>query len=512
LARGVFQAEGAPDLDAPISGRASLNVSETGALLAADADLRAGRGEIGWTADGERRLLQLESARLQGSLDPAGDAVVIDRASYVLGDNAAEDISGRLRVEPAAGGGVAAVEFDLAATGLSVAVPGKLPEPVTFERASGLGRVDVDERRLSVSQLSAAVFDAVIEGDVAIRSAPEAEAESVSPAIEASLTMDGSVTPDEVLRFWPIDFGLGARDWIDGYLHEATLTDVRFEMALEEGAVTEFGHVPDEQMRVEFKFRDARIDYFPGLTELTDLEGEAVLTGDSFQVRAPRGKVGDIALSAGEVDMPKLNPKGQPAYFRGTGEGATADILALLDMEPLGFVSDFGLSPRSVDGTSVVDFEFSRPLRRSVPLENVGYKAEAKISDFGSPDLIVGAPMEQGALTLSLDKSGIVANGDVVVAGAPVRMTWVEEFFVDGPSTTLEVNGVLDAALRDSFGFATRSFLTGPVGVRAVARGEGVQVSQAEIYADFADAELDVSRIGWLKPEGEPASAVLTMS
>ncbi|MEM9751530.1 MAG: DUF3971 domain-containing protein, partial [Pseudomonadota bacterium] len=345
-------------LSSPVSGRASLNFSEDGALLAADADLVVAPGRA---VTGDADSLAVEGGRFRGAYDPLDEALLIDAASLATEAASIAGLQGRVRIEPGRASQPPIVGFDLAAETIDLDLAGVLPEPVTIDDWRGEGRFDIAHSTLTISDGAARVFQSSLEGAFEIAAGPASSVDGarLSPAIKADLTASGPVSPKDVLRLWPVDFILGARDWIEGYLIGATLRDVAFVMDVPAGSISEHRRVLDDQMRLTFAFTDGHVNYFPGLTHLTELRGDAILTGDRFHVDAAGGKVGELDLLQGEVDMPQLVPRGSPAYFRGRGSGDTELILKLLDQKPLQFVSKLGLQTDDIGGTSAVSFEFS---------------------------------------------------------------------------------------------------------------------------------------------------------
>ncbi|MEM8985655.1 MAG: AsmA-like C-terminal domain-containing protein [Pseudomonadota bacterium] len=496
-------------LETPMSGRIGFNLSDEGQILAANVDVAAGAGRV-LLGGRSGRAVPVEQGRLAAAYDPETEALEIERLYYEAGENSA-DIKGPVKflhtldLDPS---DLDAFDFDLEIETLNISAPNFLPLPqmVPFGRSRIAGRADLENGVLDLSEVDVSIYEGRVAGAASI-----ALADGASPAIKADLEMTGVVTPQQVLTLWPTDRLLGARDWIEGNLAAGDIYKAEFAMDLKPGAFEVAGHVPDDQLRLDFDYRNGVATYVPGLPPLTQLRGAATLTGNGFYLTAASGRVGDIAVKDAVVNMKTLVPVGEPAVFSGTASGLTADILALLDMEPFGFARQFGVDPATLGGTSAVDFEITRALRRHVPIENVGYKAKAKINNFSMPDVVSGIGLDQGELVFELDKTGIVTTGTAALNGAPVTLTWTERFFTEGLSTSFDVKGEIDSTTRDAFGFLTRSFLNGPIQFSVQAKGEGTNIRIADIEADFTETEIELDSIGWSKREDSPASARLSL-
>ena len=91
----------------------------------------------------------------------------------------------------------------------------------------------------------------------------------------------------------------------------------------------------NERMTLSFDFENASVLYISTMTPLVEGRGRAVLRGNAFEVAMQSGRIGDIELVDGFVDIPRLNPKGAMARYGGVARGDASDILALIDEPPL---------------------------------------------------------------------------------------------------------------------------------------------------------------------------------
>ena len=491
-----------------------------GELVAADADVAVTAGLLEpapW--DAESALLDGLEARLV--FNPETEYFSVETLRIGAGDIRVA-ANGRAAVLGGGSSLLSNTEFQLEFEELRGAWPGFLEGVFEVNDLSIAGRLAPESRSIILDSVEAKLGDASLNAEMTYTDAFGEDGVRLSPGVVAQASVTGRLMPEDVLRFWPVDIARGARDWIRDYLFEGLVTGGEFSMNLQPGDVQMLGYyeddgrpiliLPDEAMHLEFDFVNATVDYIPGLTPLTGGAGRGILGGNSFYVIGQSGRVGDIELVEGYVEMPKTSPKGQPAVFRGRARGSAADMMALLNMEPFGYADELGVDPRLLGGDGDVTFKFSRPLRREVDLEEIGYWADARITEFSIPNVVDDADLSDGDVAIQVRREHVKVDGEVRIAGVPATMSWKQDFFVEKEPTSIRLTGVVDASSRDALGFATRSFLNGEIGFDVSAFGDGVDMTRSEAALDLTAAQLDFTDIGWSKEIGEEARATASLS
>lgn len=506
----TFYGDEAAIVDAPVSGRAVIAFTSGGYVLSSQFDARIGEGFL--NLGGARRAVS--HVEWKTGFDPKTNRFSIDRLDFDV-EGARGAVTGEVSIsfgddirQPES------IAFELASQEILVTAPEQLPAPLTFSGLVLDGQYFVTDRRLALSSLKAQFGGLSVSGVLTLlRPRGFNGGAPPSPGVIADLDIEGSLDPERLLAIWPKRIALGARDWVEERLDSAIIDNLDFSMNLLPGAVREDGGLPDEALTLTFDARNGKARYVDGMTPLHNGSGSGVLKGNSFLMRIDSGRVGDVAISKGEVHFPVFMPKWEPSYYRFTAAGRARDMLAILDEAPLSLLSKVNLSPNQFSGEARAEIEVMRPNKRDVLPEEYGYKGAASFKNMTLKDLIGDIQFSNASGTVDLKtRSMTVAAKAEIADDAPIEMVWRQNFYAqDGPSD-MAISGVFNSSAGDLFGVPTRQFLRGPVAFEAQAKGDFGAFETLEIQADFADAALIVDALGWRKPAGTPAKGALSMA
>lgn len=388
---------------------------------------------------------------------------------------------------------------------------GVFPEPLRWESIEASGELDRDTIRIGFDRLDIAL-------DIA--SAQFAGAASLAvidgrplPNLQLEGPIQGMIGKQDVLRFWPVDFALGARDWVRDSILDGQLSDAYLDLDIPaESLAVKF--LEDEALSLSFHFHDADVRYVSTMTPLTGLSGEAVLLGNSLTLEGTGGRIGELEAETIFVRAPQLNPKGAVAWFGGTGRGRASDLIALLDEEPLGFATDYGIDPDSFEGEGTIRFEIGRPMLRDVPVEDVAFDVGAEFSNVSGPAGLGDLRFSDATVLIEANAERLIGTGVAQLVGTRADLRWEENFLAadDENSTMIRIETRADPSTFDRLGLPLRRFLDGPTGIDARLSGKGFDFREITVSMDMADATIGLPAEIWSKPAGMPAAAAFTLS
>lgn len=505
----TFYGDSASVIEAPVSGIASVELNRDGDVRASAFSARIGKGVL--TLAGVNAPINF--VEWETGFDPESNRFSIDRFAYDVAGNSG-DATGHVSL--VFGNDVRdprQVRFDLQAADLVVTVDKRLPEPLQIEQAEVRGVYEVVDRKLGFEEFSLGFLDVSVEGEfgfTAPRIGPDGE--RPSPGVTANIALDGELSPERLLRIWPLGVAMGARDWVEDRMAAATIDNIRAVMDLPSGAVNADGLMPDETLTVTFDVRDAKAFYVKEMTPITDASGSGILRGNSFRLKADRARVGKVAISEGDVAFPLFIPKWEPTYYRFTATGQSEDMLAILDEAPLNLLSKINLQPDQFKGKAEARVEIMRPNKRDVEPEEYEYRGEASFEAMTISGFAGDVDLENAKGSVSLKPRSLTVTADASLVEAPIDIVWTKNFFAsDGPSL-LSFSGVLDASVADLFGLSLRQYVRGEVAATAKMVGEIDNFEKLTIGADFKNAALSLDLLGWEKPAGAPARGDIEMS
>ena len=479
---------------APVSGEVRAVGNVNSGLATFNLDLSVGEGVA--TLRGYE--VAVEELNLLGSLQPDDGVLTVEDLSYRLSEGSGT-VSGAINFIRE-GTKVSRVAVDLQAVDLVSNGMGLLPEPLPMADGKFAGSFDVDARTLSLDALDADYFGARLRGTMAF-AFPIEEGESIG--LSADLTIDGEISPRQVLRGWPPALGDGARRWVEANLTDGDLYDVSYTMNIPRGAIAAGDPLPPESLDLVFEAKNATIIYVPGMTPLTGVRATGRIAGNSFILDARGGRAGKVRLLGGEIRMEKLAPKGQPGVFEIKAAGSLTDILALLDEEPLEFISEAGFDPASFEGEGVFDLTIVRPLLSYVPIENYTFDGKGTFRDLSIDLDRFSSPVTDGEGTVTLTNNDLTIGGTVEIEGVPADFSW-RRTFGDDAKMSLWAQAALDSGAADAMGLPLRRYIRGEVDTKLQAYGDKSRFREVQLVGDLTNAAITTDDRDFIKRRGEP--------
>ena len=484
--------------DLPVSGDATITFGRDGRMRMVSLWLGARPGSVRIEGVGGDPV-PVERAELSARFDVPARVLWIDGLSFAAG-GVEGSLDGEAAFTLAEDGAIEDVRFDLTAQPVTLDLPHLFDAPVSYDRVALRGRADPRSGALAVERLALAVGDyrALFAGE--IRDAP------VSPEIRVDGTIENLLVP-ELVRLWPKPVALGARDWIALNMPEGIITGGSIKVALEPGDL-EREVLPEDRVAVSFDARNMTVNYLSGLTMVTGASGGGTLTGNTFKARLDSGRIGALEVARGTATITGLHLAGPPGAFAADIRGKVSDMLALIDMEPLGFMKAYGVDPDEVGGTAALRVAVEMPLLRDIALDDITFDVRGK-----TDDLAIALDDERrltGAdLTLALDSKHLDAEGPACVGEVPVQLRWTELFEGGGAMpSTIVLSTTADQAQREALGLPEIPRVEGPAVIAATLRGRGKTLKRIEGSADLTPATISVPELNWTKPPGAAARAM----
>ena len=201
------------------------------------------------------------------------------------------------------------------------------------------------------------------------------------PGETPKIALNGHIAPLDVanlLHYWPLQLGQGAREWIAANILGGTIGPMALKADIAAGAL-DLPVLPDGAINLSFPIANATVNYLQGLTPLTNMQGSATLTGDTFTATVTSAKIGPLALSGGSVTIPNLHVAGSPGNIVAHVDGALSDVLTLIDMPPLHYPTRFHIGTGSAKGQAAIDLSFRVPMVKDLGIDDVGIKIGGQV-------------------------------------------------------------------------------------------------------------------------------------
>ncbi len=473
--------------------------------LAHGTQLRSADFGIGaaGTVNGLGKPLHVRSFRVTGRYDGVTGRLLIDDAT-LAGIQANAHLTGQGDLAFDSKGALSTATMSLQMDKLAFNMPGVMGHSVSMAHAAIRGSYVVATRTVSIDQ--ALVFGGTLSAKFTGR-VPLAD--NKSPEID----MDGSVAAlnmRDLLHFWPLQIGGGARSWIDANVSAGRIGPILVHTHILPGALDD-AFLPENALSVSFPVTGATITYIRGLTPLTNANGTATLSGDTFTAGVDSAAIGPLNVSGGRVVIPNLHLHGAVGEMGAHIDGTVPQVLALIDQKPLRYPTRFQIRSATAKGNAAVDLDLHVPMLHDIKVDNVGISIRVATSELSlalSDHLVIS----NGNVKFDVGNKSLRAVGNVGFAGSTVGIDWTEMFTPVGPvSTRLNINGQFQNEALAALGFDPSEYLSGPLGITGELDGYRGKMQRAQLKVDLTPSAAGVKALGYSKPAGTAAQAQLNL-
>lgn len=482
------------------SASARFTLSADGVLRNADFDLTAS-GNIPVQAMATKAL-HVTSFRLRGHYEGDGRHLTLKtvqmnareghvsghgQADLIYADGALKDVRGQIELDR-----------------IAIDAPGLFPQPVRYQMAAVAGDYQLDARRLTISRLVLGAPGFALKASGALTSNDKG-----SPGLSVQAHID-ALPVRTLLRYWPLPLIHGARAWVDENIFAGTVGPLDAKADFAPGVLDQPA-LPEDSVQATFAMRGIEGSYIKGLTHVTGVNGQAVLTGDTFRASFTGGKIGPITVTNGTALIPTLHKKGTVGQFGAHVDGTMPDIMHLIDMKPLNYPSKFGIDPAQTHGTASADLMFNVPMLADLPVDGVGIDVNAKVDGFG---VTLGRlKVHDGQVTFDINNDRLHQTGVVGLADSRLNVDWTEDFKTKNKITThLSVQGDLSDGARAALGIHLERYMRGRVPITADITGHRGALIRADVTADFTPVLLMTPIVNLEKAVGKEASGQVVVN
>ncbi|MEO1100656.1 MAG: DUF3971 domain-containing protein [Pseudomonadota bacterium] len=487
------------ETDAPV--RLALMASATAAdgvsIVNLDGEIGAGRLRLAGLP------IDLEQAAFEADYDTG-----LDQVAFSLRDVEADRFSGDLDgVLDGTLRGAAARTFSFESDSLRVDATPMFEAPWTLRDIAADGVLDIEARRVDVGSASVRIAEEAVlsaQGGLSLGSGEDA-------ALRGDITaqLAGPAGLADVLAYWPVGLGTGARDFAAGNIFNAELMDASAELTLRPDSFAA-GYLKDEHLQVDFTVRNVEVGFLHDLPTVQGASGQGRLTGNGFRADLEAGSFSGWQLTSGTVEFPQFMPKGEPFRIYAEGTGEAVEILRTISDSRLQLEAEMGFDPERVSGRGEATFEMFRPALSDVPFEDIRMSVKGLVRDGGMTKVAAGLDLTEARADVTFEDTSLTIRGYGDLGPAPVQFTWRDSFSDGGAPANISASAIVTPDVLNRFGVLGRAFLSGEIPVEMQGQAAGNSVAKADVAFDLSRARIDLSEIGWIKPAGERARATLS--
>lgn len=304
----------------------------------------------------------------------------------------------------------------------------------------------------------------------------------------------------DLKRYWPPDAAVNGRTWVMANMTEGRIGQARVTL----GGSAPYGldSFNPETLVGTFNYTDIALRYFEPLPLLTQGRGTGTLGLGGLSFAVTGGQTNGVQIDSGKIELTGLDGDNERLSVEAVARGGMRQILEILDRPRLGYAKELGVNPRDAGGDAAVRLAVRLPLLNSLTFKQVEIAASATSRGLSLPNVALGQNLSEGAFTLQLDGKGMEVAGNAKIGASPATIAWSETFNARDIARRLNVKTVLDDGARRDIGLDFGDTFVGPTGVDMTLTETVKKVKSLAVAADLADAEMNLTPIGWRKDKG----------
>jgi hypothetical protein len=488
------------DFDMPLSAKFRVGLRADGALSEAVAAFDFGAGFLRFDDPNDEPMM-VDS--IHGGLhwDGASRRILIDPVKLTSGDT-----------HGAVSGSVALPEregdpwlFNLANAEPVVAAPERPGQnPVTVDYATLTARLFLNEKRF--------LIDRFLLGGPKAGFAMAGEVDWINgPRLRFGASMDP--TPVSVVtRLWPSFIVPPVRSYMldhakGGIIQKGTL---QADFNAEDLAAMRAQHAPpDESFVLDFTLANGSVEFLPGVPPLSGVGGVGHITGRTSTFTTTNvgalddgeGRTLTIA-EGGTFHIADAEIKPTPAVVVAKVSSSVETVGDLLSRDALKPYANLPLDRATIQGQAEGRLEVDLRLGPNMGPADTDLKINATVTNFAAENLLGKEKLDAATLTLTVDPTGLKANGQGRMFGSPAT---VEMARLTGKAATATIHLIMDDAARAKQGLGGLPGVSGPIAaIISAPIGAGEKI-KADVELDLTHAAIEWPGVS--KPAGRPGKA-----
>ena len=417
-------------------------------------------------------------------------------------------VSGTVRAEFKDLHATPVINVDLSGGKGTLDMPETFEHPLPIDQISFKGSYDQDKGEITIDNFFAESGKTSVEGDGLVNITGH----------HIGVKVYGTVLTlplDSLGEFWPKNLAEGTRNWVVDNIRDGTIDDAQVLVSIDPGMIGN-GPLPPEAIDVAFNYHDMTAQYMRTMPPVMHANGHAKLTARTLDVYLDTGAMDqDLKLRDGVLHITGIGIKDAAAAdVEMVVDGPAMTVLKVLDNEPLGYPTKFGIPPSAVSGRAATRAKFQFPLGSRVALDKVRFAAASNLENLSVEGVFGNAHMSDGKLQLLVNSAGLEALGKVTMFGVPVDMTWTQDFHPapGTPASKYVFTGIMDDSERRALFPIFSDYLTGPMPLNIEIRSAGPGSGDGTGSFDLRDTTIDMPMLSWKKGPDEEGKVNFTFS
>ena len=377
-------------------------------------------------------------------------------------------------------------------------------EPVPFDRVHLMGQYDRPARVVKVDELKieGEPWSVLVSGTV----------RDIDTTASAALTATVRTLPSaDIARYWPPDLAPNARSWVARNIEDGQVSSAGFTI---EADLAPSGTTRLRSVDGTADFSGVTVHYLRPLQPAREAAGQVTIGLDTVVVDVSTARVDTVRVAASRAVLSDLYGELPMADIELRLHGSLARALDLLDTDPFRLASKAGFDPAGIEGAGEAEVTLGFPLLQALRLAQLDYAVAARLTDVTLDEMALGTPLTHGTVRLSLDRSGLQAEGSGLLHDQPIEFRTTDRLDRSAPvRRNTRLSGLVSGPVLHEHGWPYEVGIEGEMSVQAevVERTGGATV--VNVVFDAHQARVSIPDIDIFKPAETPGrfEMVLTL-
>ena len=381
-------------VDADVNGTARVDYSTQAGFDGGAIDLNIGAGHAGSGPNARA----FDGARLMATYDAKTRTIAFSRLQLKASLIDA-DLKGAVHISPGNASGDTRAHRDLSLDFdvYGPRVTGMLADdfaPQTLTDAHYRGSYIPAQRALHFASATGRINGAPLSAQGVVYTDVQGRL-----GVDLTAHIKGRFTKDEVFAFWPQDLAHPLRQDLIGRIRSGDFANADYVMKVKPG---EFGHLENNNLRLDFDFQNATIGIEKRMADATQLHGHGRLEGASFQMDVSSGRLVNVELDKGGLSVPNFHDREQKVRIWVDAHADVPSVIEAVDPITNNQLAPHGLNRERLSGNAQGHVEVTFPTYKRIE-GNLNVAFTGHIHDAGFKQAALGWDLSHGEVSISGD-------------------------------------------------------------------------------------------------------------
>ena len=319
---------------------------------------------------------------------------------------------------------------------------------------------------------------------------------------------------DDLYNYWPRYLSDDAWSWCKDSIRGGQIKNVRFDFRFAyDDKSRNFGLA---DLSGSGDISDTNLNYLKEMPDITNLYGRAHFSKTNIKIDVDKGVSEGVILTGGYVNLYDLDKYNNYADIDLKLSSSVTDALRLIDNPPLGYTSEMGLKPDTLQGQAETELGLKFEIKNDLTPEEVEVKVKSDLTEVRVPDAFKNKTVTADELKLEVDNQGLALSGDAKLENIPLKLSWNERFADKNYRSRYKLSAKFNNALKKELDFDSSllnpPYVDGYALVDAEITVYNDRKTVVNLNAQIDKMAVDFAFLGFKKPVNERGNLLATLN